>query len=236
MHAIHKINQKQHGNALFLILIAVALFAALSYAITQTSRGGGSITKETNMLAARGLVEYATQLRITIDRMRITNNCSDTEISFEHDGTSVYDNPSSPADGRCQVFHTNGGGMDYRNAHAEALLSGASGTWVFNTANEVIGVGTDCSGNACTELVAQVSRVKRDVCLEINNRLGVDNPSGEPPDESDIITGGFFTGTYSYGALLGDAATELQGEFAGCLYESTNVPAYYVYYHSLIER
>ena len=67
-------NQKnlERGNVLFLILIAVALFAALSYAVTQSSRsGGGDATDETNAVNAASITQYPTGVRTAILRMTI---------------------------------------------------------------------------------------------------------------------------------------------------------------------
>ena len=54
--------KNSHGNALFLILIAVALFAMLAYAVTQTSRGGGNASKEKAQLIAIEEMEEAARV------------------------------------------------------------------------------------------------------------------------------------------------------------------------------
>lgn len=90
-----------------MILIAVALFAALSYAVTNSSRGGGNIEKE-QALIDEGLNENCTA---NIERgqnvLTLYNGCSNDEISYElTDGTNF--NPDAPVDKSCHMFDPNG--------------------------------------------------------------------------------------------------------------------------------
>lgn len=66
-------NKRKHeaGNVLFLILIAVALFAALSYAVTQSSRGDGNdISDEQAKLIAGEILNYEVAIKTAAQRIK----------------------------------------------------------------------------------------------------------------------------------------------------------------------
>lgn len=93
---------KQSGNILFLILIAVALFAALSYAVTQSNRGGGSNAQaEKDQINTAQYLQWASNIKYAITRMKLINGCEDTDITF-------YNNPARP---ECGIFHPDGGAV-----------------------------------------------------------------------------------------------------------------------------
>ncbi len=97
----------ESGNVLFLILIAVALFAALSYVVTQSSRsGGGSIEKENYKLRAAQVLNYATTLRTATQRM-IIGGASPEAIVLHKPGENF--SACEPTVSNC-LFNPNAGG------------------------------------------------------------------------------------------------------------------------------
>ena len=75
----------QSGNVLFLILIAVALFAALSYAVTQTQRSGSNDASDETLRLDLATAEQLTQsYQVALQRMHYLNGIDPDEISFEN--------------------------------------------------------------------------------------------------------------------------------------------------------
>jgi hypothetical protein len=113
---LHTVTMKnQNGNVLFLILIAVALFAALSYAVTQTSRGDGNADQETREISVAELNQKISLVRSTIQRMMIIKRLSIDEIDMCMSTVCIL--PAIPTLGPCTtgencVFAPEGGGLD----------------------------------------------------------------------------------------------------------------------------
>lgn len=105
-----KRRQNQSGNVLFLILIAVALFAALSFVVTQSSRSGGDGLRERENLAASEILNYIVAVRSGVLRMLISGVPVErlsayTPNRLSNDGTpnTWDDNPSCTNDS-CRIF------------------------------------------------------------------------------------------------------------------------------------
>lgn len=232
----------ESGNVFWYIMVAIVLFAALSYAVSQSSRGSiSAMTQEQARLAATEILDYASTLATATAQLRL-RGYKDTALSYENSLTAGYDNASCPEDG-CRIFLPEGGGVIYRPPAPEWLDSSHSaqagyGTWVFSGDTEVERIGTDGGAAANKELIAFLPYVKKALCLEINNKTGVTNPSDNPPAEADQIASyvSLFTGTYGVGESL-TLADPNKAKTAGC-FEGGGSPAAgsYHFYQVLVAR
>ena len=229
----------QKGNVLFLILIAVALFAALSYAVTQSSRGDGNADSEQDQLKVSEFLNYATSIKVAVDRLRLINGCDADEINFWADGHLFgtndggfgwnADNPSSPVDGSCDVFDASGGGVVTRNFDA-SWFDSTGGAFGFMSV-PIDGIGTT-DANLAThddyETIFWSWNIRRDLCEDLNERVGVVSPLASLG--LGIGNDYLYVGGGDAGAVL---AFEWSGHPIGCYcYDANECNFYYV----LIER
>lgn len=176
----------QRGNVLFLILIAVALFAALSYAVTKSTSGGGSgaDSEKANLIASE-LLQYASSLSVAINRMKMINGCDISQISFENSEIAGYNFSTSDS---CKVFHADGGGLTHKGF--DAVLE-SSGVVVYSNGNNLAGTST-------ADLILLIIDLPLAVCKAINSGLGAPTlSSGMPVIETGSQHSMKYTGTFS---------------------------------------
>lgn len=173
------------GNALFLILIAVALFAALSYAVTQTGRGSGNTAKEDVTLCLAEIDSHFKAVESAVTRIK-AQGYADHQI----DGFSnVYKTKSGAALGAannactsadCRIFSDRGGYAtplvlpDKCLDLADNFFSGsAAAGHTYFQAYRIPGVGSQDRNS----LYAMVIRISDEVCRAYNRRAGFAVPT-----------------------------------------------------------
>jgi hypothetical protein len=160
----------EQGNVLFLILIAVALFAALSYAVTQSSRtGGGATDGESNLVNSAQITQYPASVRTAIVRMNI-NGIDAASLNF--DRPADFGTVCDAAPGPC-VFHPTGGGATSVTAPPEVMADGLQGDWIFTSDFAVNDVGTSGATNAANDVIAFLPGVNTGICARLNVELGI---------------------------------------------------------------
>lgn len=227
--------KKEEGNVLFLILIAVALFAALSYAVTSSTRSGGDAGKESDGIMAAQITQYPAGITTSIVRM-IIGGTSVEDIRFNR--PSEYDDLDSTSIG---VFHPQGGGATYNPAPADAMVSGSAGQWNFNGDLEVPDIGL--SGTDGNDIIAFLVGIKQSICRKINEEhgLGTTIPVLSSDLSAEYVKRMYDDGSSDYALPSGtdepdidDGSGSFDGQPFGCF--QNNGGGDYVYYHVVVER
>jgi len=217
------------GNALFLILVAVALFAALSYAVTQSSRGGASIDKEEARLEASKILQTSAFFKSNLDRFMLISDLDIREISFwgSHGEWGYRNSPTYPASRH--FLYSAGGGHTW-----------PEGGWRLSASSYVPGFGrsTSCTASdPCGDLFLRL-RVPLETCMALNKMAGITNTDGKPPVDTGDFSDTHFRGTlgtFVSGSNAFDGSNdENTGKVFGCLETLQGYRggpgAYYFYY------
>lgn len=233
----------QAGNAIWFILLAVALLGFLTALI---SRSGSNVNQtgdfERDRIKAAALLRYAQSIQNTVQTMML-KGVSENDLDFIAIDAATYDNPNCN-DTYCNVFHVEGGGIPYQSASDILKLSGYSDDWRVVTGNRLYQFGCDDVSASCTDLLLLAPDIPQDICIAINRIQDIENPSDDAPRQIDVSDDTEYTGAFPNvepNALIGgtnvsNEAPQVRGKAAGCVYVFGGGANTYHFYQGLIIR
>ena len=229
-----------HGNVLFLILIAVALFAALSYAVTQSSNpAGNNASKEQAELIAAQIVQSAAGIKFAYDRLNISGRYDQIHFDDSADNPAgiVYVGSNATATGRTIGIFNSASGLTIPNIPEAAFTASVNDAAFIYSAIEIDTDGDGTSefdlGTSGSDIVLRYAFLTEEVCRAINRRLGIGDvfaPFSIPTDSSGFtfIRHDFLTSAFNIGAV---GSIILTAPMPACVQEvgnPTNTEFFYV--------
>ncbi|MCE7886996.1 MAG: hypothetical protein DYH13_05770 [Alphaproteobacteria bacterium PRO2] len=231
----------QHGNALWFILVAIVLLAALTVLL---SRSGTNVDQsgdvEQQRIKASQILRWAKGVESAVEQMKL-RGISESDISFENTVTAQdYSNASCDAHkdpNECKIFATGGGGQNYLTPPSGSAAPGSE--WIFTGANNVgtaaYPVGTTAAGTG-NDLVMLLPDANAALCSQINRDMEIDG--GIPTDATGIALTPF-TGDYDAALVVidGDGPPfELNGKASGCFTDTNATPDVTYFYYVVLPR
>lgn len=203
---------KQNGNALFLILIAVALFAALSYAITSSGRGSGNIDREKLQLEITAIEDYLSDINFALQKIRVVGGFQYWQMNFRDNQSNPHSNagPNSACGigtNDCSIFETDGGPIigyriptEYLQIASECSAGPDLNSRVAFVNVAIAGVGQDSE----RDFALRLGGANDALCMAVNDKYDIPNNGSAPP--SDATNGACGSVLYS-GSLTSEVTT-----------------------------
>lgn len=220
----------QRGNILFLILLAVVLFAALSYAVTSSMRGGGKDASNESLKSQVATIQnFGLQIRSALMRMTLSGGFQLWQIDYS-DGGNASDSiaNSTCTVAACKLHDPAGGGiagspLSVKLRSEDSTCSSLySGLYEFRNLS-VKGIGLDDQ----RDLVLTIPGISKAFCLAVNEASNTPNPSGSPPVNPTGSTLKY-SGTLSQDVsmtmapTLGVTSSDIAGKQMFCAQQSNN--------------
>jgi hypothetical protein len=250
MKTSQKTRRSERGNALFLILIAVALFAALSYAVTQSGRSGsGGTTRETGTINGAQITDFPASVRTAVTRMVLSGGTTAATLDYRTTTDSVNAIFTTPLGGGAAVVAPPANAV--AGATANAGDAAASTIWRYKSVPSsgkgyfILGVGTD-TANSGRDSFSFIGLTQA-ACTAVNTGLGVTLAvqGATAVDFTESTAANEGTASQAGGATAATAgatgtATTIGSNSAvafACFANSNSTTAGpWVYYHALIEQ
>lgn len=165
-HIFIQTRRRERGNVVVYLLIAIALFGALSVLLSrQTSQSDGlSVRPENISLNADTIIHFAAATQGVIDQMYVAGS-ELSDLSFVNPTSGGFNSGSHIH----KVYHPRGGGLNFTAVNPDIFTGVGTDPdpgWYIGRFNSF-----DWSPSIAPEVVLTAHQISQSVCAEINKKI-----------------------------------------------------------------